>query len=88
MKEIEIKLFGAFRKYVPTGKIVLQLEDISTVKQLKEKVQEKLLAQSSEYKGQNLVFESALATETEILTEEELVGGKICLALLPPVCGG
>ncbi len=88
MKEIEIKLFGAFRKYVPTGKIILQIKDISTVKLLKEKVQEKLLEQSLEYKGQNLVFESALATETEILRDEELVDGKTSLALLPPVCGG
>lgn len=88
MKEIEIKLFGAFRKYVPSGKICLQLEGPSTARTLKEQIQEKILAQSSNYKGQNLVFESALATESAILSEEDLVDDKSSLALLPPVCGG
>lgn len=88
MKEIEIKLFGAFRKYVPAGKIFLQLESPCSVRALKEQIQRKILAQSSEYEGQNLVFESALATESAILTEEESVGDTSSLALLPPVCGG
>jgi hypothetical protein len=88
MKNIEIKLFGAFRKYVPAGKLFLQLEGPSTVRMLKEQIQRQILAQSSDFKGQNLVFESALATESAILSEEEFVRDTSSLALLPPVCGG
>lgn len=88
MNEIEIKLFGAFRKYVPVGKIKLQIDRQYTAIQLKEKIQETLLLQIPNYTEQSLVFESALATENEVLSEEAIVNGKGNLALLPPVCGG
>ena len=88
MKEIEIKLFGAFRKYVPTGKIKLQIDQQYTALQLKEKIQQTLQRQIPDYSEPCLVFESALATESEVLSEDALVGETSNLALLPPVCGG
>lgn len=88
MKVIEIKLFGAFRRYVPTGKITLQIDRQHTARQLKAKIHDVLQSEIPAYNEQSLVFESALATEVEILPEEALVDEKCNLALLPPVCGG
>ncbi|NJM09501.1 MAG: hypothetical protein HC883_00950 [Bdellovibrionaceae bacterium] len=88
MKEIEIRLFGAFRKYVPAGRIKLQIDRQYTALELKGKIQEALQAQIPDYTEQSLVFESALATEDEVLSEEAIVNEKCNLALLPPVCGG
>lgn len=88
MKEIEIKLFGAFRKYVPTGKIKLPIDRPYTALQLKNKIHKALQEQIPNYAEPNLVFESALATEVEVLSEETVVSEMSHLALLPPVCGG
>ncbi len=88
MREIEIKLVGAFRKYVPTGKIKLPMDQPYTALQLKNKIHEALQEQIPNYAEPSLVFESALATESEILSEETIVNEMNHLALLPPVCGG
>ncbi|MBK9294773.1 MAG: hypothetical protein IPM57_10095 [Oligoflexia bacterium] len=88
MREIEIKLFGAFRNYVPTGMITIKLVDQLTAIQLKQKIQNLLQNQIKGFQDSTLVFESALATETEVLDEGEVINDKSNLALLPPVCGG
>lgn len=88
MKEIEIKLFGAFRKYVPAGKIKLQLDRQCSALEFKEKIHQALRLQFPNYTEASLVFESALATNSEVLTEETMIDGHGNLALLPPVCGG
>ncbi len=88
MNEIEIKLFGAFRKYLPSGAIKVQLPDQFTAGQLKEKIKCQLEQQVVGFNESSLVYESALATESEVLTEDALVNDRHNLALLPPVCGG
>lgn len=88
MREVEIKLFGAFRKYIPVGKIKLHLPEHCTAFQLKQKIHEVLCERVVDYREPSLVFESALATESKVLAEDVLVEGASDLALLPPVCGG
>lgn len=88
MNEVEIKFFGAFRKYIPAGRLKLRLKYPCTAIQLKEQIHQRLQEQIPNYKEPNLVFESALATETEVLAEDVSVDEKLSLALLPPVCGG
>lgn len=88
MNEIEIKLFGAFRKYVPSGRIKIQVLNQFTVLQLKEKINSVLQEQVPGFNEPSLVYESALATETEVLNEDALISNQRNLALLPPVCGG
>jgi hypothetical protein len=88
MKEIEIRLFGAFRRYVPAGKISLRIDCPLTARQLKEKIQEALQSQVPGFSESSLIAESALATETAVLGEEDVVTDLHGLALLPPVCGG
>ncbi len=88
MSQIRIRLFGAFRKFVPSGRLELYVKEGLTAKQLKAEIQSALESQTSEYLGSTLVFESALATESEVLSEDCLIDEKMELALLPPVCGG
>lgn len=88
MKQVEIKLFGAFRKYIPAGVMSVQVEEGVTVKALKDKIHSELCNTFSNYKDMNLVFESALATDSDILNEDSICDLDQSLALLPPVCGG
>lgn len=86
--QIELRLFGAFRNYVPGGKFSFSLETPCAVKILKEKIHTELCEKFASYNDPHLVFESALATEEEILSEETWIDSSQTLALLPPVCGG
>ncbi len=88
MNDIEIRLFGAFRKYVSSGSVKVCIPSQFTVAQLKEIVKCELQRQSSEFTDYNLVYESAVATESEVLAEDDMVKDLRHLALLPPVCGG
>ncbi|HMN67746.1 MAG TPA: hypothetical protein PKC28_04330 [Bdellovibrionales bacterium] len=88
MNETEIKLFGAFRKYMPSGSIRVNLPDGVTAGQVKEMVKRVLQQQVPDFSDTNLVYESALATESEILAEDSVIDNQSDLALLPPVCGG
>ncbi len=88
MKEIEIKLFGAFKKFIPSGKITVQVSGEITAIELKRKINEVFREQRSDFQESTLVFESALATDSEILQEDVTIDERSSLALLPPVCGG
>jgi molybdopterin converting factor small subunit len=88
MNEIEIRLFGSFRKFISSGSIKVRIPSQITVAQLKEIVNCELQRQSSEFTDSNLVYESAVATESEVLAEDDMVKDLHRLALLPPVCGG
>lgn len=88
MSEIEIRLFGAFRKFVSSGSMKVQVPSHLTVAQLKEIVKCEIQSLSSDFKDSNLVYESALATESEVLAEDDIIKDLNHLALLPPVCGG
>lgn len=88
MNEIEIKLFGAFRKYVPSGYLKIQAMDNLTVIEIKEIIKMTLQKQIPGFSEVDLISESALATETEVLSEDMIIDLGHHLALLPPVCGG
>lgn len=88
MKLINVRLFGAFKKHVPSGFIEISVDSPCTVKELKSKVHEYLKSQVPTYAESLLVFESALATDSEILNDENLSLKAENYALLPPVCGG
>lgn len=88
MNEVEIRLFGAFRKFVSSGSIKVQVPSQFTVAQLKEIVKCSLQSHYPDFTDSNLVYESALATESEVLVEDEIIKDLHHLALLPPVCGG
>ncbi len=79
MKSIQLRLFGAFRKYQP--ELNLEIDSRATVQDLKEIL-------LGYFDDEKLVLESAIADEKQILLPGELIGARTCLAILPPVCGG
>lgn len=88
MKKIKIKAFGAFKKYVADGVIEVLIDNDSKVKDVKTKINECLIAMNPNFSDTALVFESALATDNEILQDESLLSAADHYAILPPVCGG
>lgn len=88
MTKIKIRLFGAFRKYVPEGIIVIPIDNILTAKELKKNINTYLIENVVGYNESSLVFESAIATDAEIIQDDTVLNNCQNLALLPPVCGG
>jgi molybdopterin converting factor small subunit len=81
MIQIEIKFFGAFRKY-EKGRVPLfvNLQEPITVEEVKLALKEQL--------GDPLIDDSALANETRVLSAKAVLTSSCSLSLLPPVCGG
>lgn len=78
---IHMKLFGAFRKFgdaldftVPVG---------STVEVVKKTMSSLLSGNEA-----SLVFDSVLANDSAILTDNHIFNANAKLCILPPVCGG
>jgi len=88
MKQVEVRLFGAFRKYVPEGRIQITIEEPCSIPVFKAVLFSQLQKIYPEFSDLNLVLESALADENIILTESSVIDVTRQLALLPPVCGG
>ncbi len=88
MKKVEVRLFGAFRKYVPEGRIQVMLDEPCSIPVFKTTLFSELQKVNPEFSDVNLVLESALADENFILTESSVIDATRQLALLPPVCGG
>jgi molybdopterin converting factor small subunit len=85
---IQIKLFGAFRKYSDQGEITVATETALTLGQVKSELLERLSANRTSEEIKNLLSQSAIATDRRVLEESELVLPGMNLAILPPVCGG
>ncbi len=79
--KITVCHYGAFRKL---GRdTVLDVAAPATV----GTVRAALIARVGE-QHRLLVEDSVLASETEILPDDFLIGGNCALSILPPVCGG
>ncbi len=85
MKKLKVRLFGAFRKYIPGGELELEVPEKILVREVKS-----LLAQNLhlyDFTEAQLVYDSAVATDDRVLQlDEEVMDSQI--AILPPVCGG
>lgn len=88
MNSIRVKLFGAFKDYVPEGYLEIQLHGTTTKTQLKMLIVSRLLEMVPHFQARELVIASVLATNEDILQEDDVVNEYRELALLPPVCGG
>lgn len=80
MIEIEISLFGRFRRLRPPG-APLRCEAGISVGEIKRLLSER-------YRGADSFGDSVLAMEERILQDDERLFESARLALLPPVCGG
>ena len=78
---ITMRLFGAFRKY--GEKVSFTVPSGCTATDIKEK-----LAEVLKLADKNLIRDSALASDNEIIGGDTVLTKDSHLAILPPVCGG
>lgn len=78
---IDIKLFGAFRKFGKT--LALKVPSGSSAGFVKEALSRMLKGGEAA-----LVFDSALADDKKILPDDHILETDAALSILPPVCGG
>jgi molybdopterin converting factor small subunit len=92
MIRVQVKLFGAFRKFAVPGDsvqaVTLELLGPTSVQDLREHLALKLASLGTGFDDRCLVAESAFANEESVLDEQTLINGDTVLAILPPVCGG
>ena len=85
--KVSVQLFGAFRPYLLKGELVVETRDGVSIKDFKDDISEALKKIEPEFKEDELLRLSAVATEDEILQDSRTLT-TTQVALLPPVCGG
>jgi molybdopterin converting factor small subunit len=89
MLRIDVRLFGALRKYANGAEISLEVPSGTTVSGLRSYLGDALRRGGAAFADQPLLDASVLADEEQILDDAQaLVADRISLAVLPPVCGG
>ena len=88
--KIQIRLFGAFRGYLMAKEnfIELPLSKPMSVAQVKELLIQHLDNLKPNENTKNLVLDSAIASDDQILQDSDFINLKSRLSILPPVCGG
>lgn len=84
-----VRLFGRFRKYVGTDTHIEieQASDLS-VAEVKALIASALKLRNPDFADEQLLADSALATEETVLSTTDQVRAGREIAILPPVCGG
>lgn len=86
---VELRLFGAFRKYEGTGPVLkLEVPVGASVATLKQILGQTLRQKFEDFDEDVLISESAIADEQRVLLNDEVLAPSSRLAILPPVCGG
>jgi len=93
MIRVQVKLFGAFRKFAESGGggvqlVTLELLKPTSIHDLREHLAVKLESLGTGFNDRSLVAESAFANEDTVLEDQVLINSDTVLAILPPVCGG
>ncbi len=89
MIEIQVRLFGALRKYEGSQPSVrVEAPAGVTVAAVKERLASQLRAAHAPFKDEQLIQDSAIANETQVLQSSTVIERSCTLAILPPVCGG
>jgi len=84
--KIAVKLFGQVKDFFPTPHLEVEIEkDSLTVTELKAWLADKALQPE---RSRALIEDSALATESRVLQNQESIHCGGILFVLPPVCGG
>ncbi len=78
---LSIRCFGVFRKFGET--LSLEVPKNSTIHDIKNR-----LSQLLEEAHKELIEDSVLASDTDILPDSYIVQEVTSLSILPPVCGG
>jgi molybdopterin converting factor small subunit len=89
---MELKLFGAFRKYADANgaraSIELLIPEGCDVAELRARLCAHFVMTHPDFRDSQLLDECAFATESRVLLANEMVPSGQTIALLPPVCGG
>ena len=91
MLQIDVRLFGAFRKYSNGAEVTFEVPHGTTVSAVRKYLGEALRRGAAAFADQPLLDASVLADDDEILDDAQPLGSgadRISLAVLPPVCGG
>ncbi len=89
MIEIEIRLFGSFRKYEKQGTpIIVNSREPIPISSLKEKLDSRFKEFFPHFSDSELIKDSAVASESQILDLNHVIERSCSLFILPPVCGG
>jgi molybdopterin converting factor small subunit len=88
---VQIKLFGAFRKYATGSDLSFDVPRGTPVSALRRRVGDALRRTFPTFSEDGLLACSVLADDRRVLEDGEPIGGgrdHVTLAVLPPVCGG
>lgn len=87
---VQVRLFGAFRKYA-AEELTLELPHGTRIGTLRKRLADALRARCPGFADEALLDVSVVADEQRVLADTDVVGGGgggVSLAVLPPVCGG
>lgn len=87
-RSIDLKVFGALRRYVPGGTVKLEVEPGMTVDALREKLRRDLGGNEAGFSDGGLLDSTAFANNERVLDNDEVIDGIAHISALPPVCGG
>jgi molybdopterin converting factor small subunit len=88
--QVQVRLFGAFRKYA-TDELIVELPRGSRVGALRRRLADELRRRCPTFVDEALLDVSVLADAHRVLADGDVVdggAGRVSLAVLPPVCGG
>jgi molybdopterin converting factor small subunit len=88
MKQVHVRLFGAFRNYSNESEIVVETDQALSLEEVKAGLLKLLSINGQMDAIKTLLSQSAIANESRVLGDSELVLPGMKLAILPPVCGG
>jgi len=87
MEKVQMQLFGGYRKYIPSGRLEIDLPLPIQINELKIQFAAAIKRQCPDFSDHQLIANSRFATEAGLLEEAQPINEKK-LAVLPPVCGG
>lgn len=88
MRKIKVRCFGAFRKYVPSGSLEIEVTEQDLVSDFKVKLSKAIESINQNFSDSQLIHESVVANQNEVLPLNYLLEKETEVAILPPVCGG
>lgn len=85
---VEISLFGAFRKFATAIPYEFTFQQGSQVREVRQALLDEIIMRYPYFDQHQLVEKSVLADDNEILGDDYVLKQSVKLAILPPVCGG
>ena len=88
MISIVIRLFGGFRQLTGKTEMNLEIQKGASVSEIRKILFEQMKMLTTQPEKLELIWNSLLADESEVLSDETQINHSLILALLPPFSGG